>query len=83
MDGIEQIIFEIISNGGNAKGLAYEAIQESEKGNFDKAEEWLKEADEFLRDAHQVQTTQRFSNMACEQRPLWPARIRRLLDLGQ
>lgn len=57
MDGIEQIIFEIISNGGNAKGLAYEAIQESEKGNFDKAEELLKEADEFLRDAHQVQTT--------------------------
>ena len=54
MDGIEQIIFEIISNGGNAKGLAYEAIMEAEKGNFDKAEELLSEADEFLREAHQV-----------------------------
>ncbi len=57
MDGMEQIIFEIISNGGNAKGLAYEAIMEAEKGNFDQAEELLKEADDYLKEAHQVQTT--------------------------
>lgn len=57
IEEMEQIIFEIISNGGNAKGLAYEAIQESEKGNFDKAEELLKEADQYLKIAHQTQTT--------------------------
>ena len=50
------IVFEIIGNGGNAKGLVYEAIAESEKGNFDKAEELLKEADEYLLKAHNIQT---------------------------
>ena len=53
---MEMIIFEIISNGGTAKGLAYEAIAQAEDGNFDKADELLKEADEYLVKAHQIQT---------------------------
>ncbi|UUX35179.1 PTS lactose/cellobiose transporter subunit IIA [Fundicoccus culcitae] len=56
MEEMEQIIFEIISNGGNAKGLAYEAIMEAEKGNYEKADELLVEADAYLKTAHQVQT---------------------------
>ena len=36
---MEDIIFELIANGGNAKSLSYEAIMESEKGNYDHAEE--------------------------------------------
>lgn len=53
---MEMIIFEIISNGGNAKGLVYEAIEKSENGEFEEAEALLKEADEYLVKAHQIQT---------------------------
>lgn len=56
MGEMETIIFEIISNGGNAKGLIYEAIKCSEEGDFDQAEALLKEADDYLLKAHQVQT---------------------------
>ena len=54
---MEEIIFELIANGGTAKSLAYEAIIESEKGNYDQAEELLKEADAFLKIAHNTQTS--------------------------
>ncbi|MGT2933414.1 PTS lactose/cellobiose transporter subunit IIA [Streptococcus catagoni] len=56
MQDFELLIFTIISRGGNAKGLAYEAISEAEKGNFEKAEQLLKEADSELKEAHQIQT---------------------------
>lgn len=56
MEEMEMIIFEIISNGGNAKGLVYEAISAAEKKDFEKAEALLKEADEYLVQAHQIQT---------------------------
>lgn len=56
MDNMEQIIFEIISNGGTAKGLAYEAIAASETGAFEKVYELLKAADDYLVKAHQIQT---------------------------
>ena len=53
---MEQIIFEIISYGGTAKGISYEAIAAAQEGDFEKAEELLKEADEALVHAHQIQT---------------------------
>ena len=56
MQDMELIVFEIISNGGNAKALVYEAIKASEKGKFKEARELLNEADTFLNKAHQVQT---------------------------
>lgn len=56
MDNMELIIFEIINYGGTAKGLAYEALDAAEKGNYEQAELLLKEADENLVHAHQVQT---------------------------
>ena len=56
MQDMELIVFEIISNGGNAKALVYEAIKASENGNFKEARDLLNEADTFLNKAHQVQT---------------------------
>ena len=56
MQDMELIVFEIISNGGNAKALVYEAIEASENGKFKEARELLNEADTFLNKAHQVQT---------------------------
>lgn len=56
MKEMEQIIFEMISYGGNAKGLIYEAITSAEQGDFTKSDALLKEADEDLVHAHQIQT---------------------------
>lgn len=56
MQDMELIVFEIISNGGNAKALVYEAIEASENGNFKEARDLLNEADTFLNKAHLVQT---------------------------
>ena len=53
---MELIIFEIISTGGTAKELAYEALAAAENGDFEEAEKLLKEADEALNQAHKVQT---------------------------
>ena len=57
LNEMETIIFGILSNGGNAKGLAYEAITCSEEGNFKQAENLLKEADKYLLEAHKIQTS--------------------------
>lgn len=56
MEDLETIVFEIITNGGTAKGLVYEAISESSKGNYEEAKKLLKEADEYLLKAHKIQT---------------------------
>lgn len=53
---MELVVFEIVNSAGMAKGLAYEALSEAEKGNFEKAENLLKEADEALLSAHNIQT---------------------------
>ena len=53
---MELVVFEIVNSAGMAKGLAYEALGEAEKGNFKKAENLLKEADEALLPAHNIQT---------------------------
>lgn len=53
---MEEIIFEIIGNAGEAKGLAYEALQAAENGDYEKAEKLLKESDEALINVHKVQT---------------------------
>ncbi|MFE0441187.1 PTS lactose/cellobiose transporter subunit IIA [Aerococcus sp. NPDC058936] len=40
----EGIIFLIISYGGSAKALVYEAIEASDEGDFEKAQSLLEEA---------------------------------------
>lgn len=56
LDNLEEIIFEIISEGGTAKSLVYEAMKDGEEGNFKLAQSKLEEADEHLKKAHKVQT---------------------------
>lgn len=53
---MEEIIFELIANGGTAKSLAYEAIHASEEDDFDKAESLLEEGHDYLLKAHKAQT---------------------------
>jgi len=53
---MEMIIFNIINFAGTAKGFAYEALGEAEKGNYDKIPALMKEADQNLLEAHKVQT---------------------------
>ena len=53
---MENIIFGIINHGGNAKGLAYEALQAAEKGDFEESDKLLKESGKELTEAHHIQT---------------------------
>ena len=50
------VVMGIIMSGGNAKGLAFQAIQQAKDGKFAEAESSLNEASEQLREAHDVQT---------------------------
>lgn len=52
----EMEIFEIIAHGGNARGLAYEALIAAEEFDFDKADELIKLAADELNLAHKTQT---------------------------
>ncbi|MEK4826904.1 PTS lactose/cellobiose transporter subunit IIA [Niallia sp. FSL W8-0951] len=53
---LEEISFQIILNGGNARGLAMEAINDAKSGDFSLAEQKLDEANEAMRLAHRFQT---------------------------
>lgn len=46
----------LIVNGGNAKSLAFEAINAAKKNDFGLADSKLKEADQALIEAHNAQT---------------------------
>lgn len=50
-------IFEIISHGGNARSLSYEALDAAENGDFEKAADILKEAEAEMLEAHHTQTS--------------------------
>ncbi|AYG01827.1 MULTISPECIES: PTS lactose/cellobiose transporter subunit IIA [Lactococcus] len=50
------VVMGIIMSGGNAKGLAFQAIQQAKDGDFEAAENSLNDAGEQLREAHDVQT---------------------------
>src|SRR5699024_6674565 len=53
---IETEIFNVISNGGDAKSIAYEALGIAQKGDFEKADLKMEEANETLTKAHNTQT---------------------------
>ena len=60
MDGQEQLletIMGLIMHGGDAKSSAMEAIAAAKKGEFEKAEEKISDAEEALKKAHESQTT--------------------------
>ncbi|WP_376766376.1 PTS lactose/cellobiose transporter subunit IIA [Thermoactinomyces mirandus] len=53
---LEQEIFKIILHSGNARGFAYEALDAAEGFAFDRAEKLIRQAEEELGKAHQLQT---------------------------
>ena len=53
---LEEIAMTIVGNSGEARSLAYEALSEAKNGNFEAAEELLKEAREKSLKAHEMQT---------------------------
>ncbi len=56
MMSVEEISFQIILYGGNARSLAMEAIQHAKINKFDLAEQKLQEAREEKIKAHRYQT---------------------------
>ncbi|MBP1950522.1 PTS lactose/cellobiose transporter subunit IIA [Virgibacillus litoralis] len=52
----EEIMMQLILHGGNARGAAYEALNEAEEYKFDDAEKLLEEADEEFLKGHKYQT---------------------------
>lgn len=53
---MEQISFELILNGGNARSRSMEAIYAAKEGDFENAHKKIKEAEEALNKAHSSQT---------------------------
>lgn len=51
----EEIIFTIILHAGNARAEAYDALRAAQAGEFDKAAEHLRRAEEEVGAAHRVQ----------------------------
>ena len=54
MEGNELIAFQIISNVGMAKSKFIEALNFSKKNEYVKAEEAIKEGQNFLKEGHKV-----------------------------
>lgn len=54
MNGIELIAFQIISNVGMAKTKFIEALEHAKKGNYQAADDSIKEGNTFLVEGHNV-----------------------------
>lgn len=57
MEEMERCVMELVVNGGNARSMAIEALRAARDGNFDEAHEKIKEAEETLTQAHNMQTS--------------------------
>lgn len=53
---IEQIIMELVVNGGNAKSLAMKAITAAQEKKYELAAKNIEECNEALNNAHRFQT---------------------------
>ncbi len=53
---LEEQVMGIIINAGQSRSLCYEALRHAKNGEFDEAEDLLKEAQTFANEAHLVQT---------------------------
>lgn len=53
---IEEVSFQIILHGGNARNLAMEAIRHAKVREFEAANQKIQEANEEMSKAHQFQT---------------------------
>lgn len=52
---LEVVSMNIIANAGDAKGLAFDALNEAKKGNFERAHELMKQSEEAGNTAHKAQ----------------------------
>ena len=53
---LEMIAMELVGNAGESRSLSFEALSLAREGNFDEAEEKLKEAKRSMLRAHEIQT---------------------------
>jgi len=54
--GLEFIAMTIIANSGDARSLAYQALEKAKMKEFNVADELIKKSDEAAKLAHQAQT---------------------------
>ncbi|MFT8349608.1 PTS lactose/cellobiose transporter subunit IIA [Clostridium saccharoperbutylacetonicum] len=54
---MDQVVMELVVNGGHARSKSMEAIKAAKKGDFESAKEKIKEANEALNNAHNFQTS--------------------------
>ena len=54
---MDEIVMELVVNGGNARSKSMQAIRAAKKGDFELAKEKIKEANEALNKAHNFQTS--------------------------
>ena len=54
---LEEIIMQIIVNSGASRSLAIEALRAAGEGNFEEADEKMKQADETILETHEYQTS--------------------------
>ena len=52
----EELVLEIIVNGGNARSCALEAIRSAREGAYDESEKQMASAADWLLKAHEAQT---------------------------
>jgi len=53
---LEQIVMELVVNSGNARSLAIESLRAAKEGKPKEANEIMKEADDVILKAHEIQT---------------------------
>lgn len=56
MEDLETIIFEIIVHGGNARALAYEALEKARLNEYEETDRLMEECKKEMNLAHNTQT---------------------------
>lgn len=70
MEGSELISFGIIANSGDARSFAFGALEAAKAGNFEEAEELLKQSDAAATLAHKTQTELLFKEANGDKTPV-------------
>lgn len=55
-EAYERIVMEIVTDAGQARSCMLRAVNVARSGDFEQVEELVKQADDYLGRAHQVQT---------------------------
>ena len=53
---LETVAMTLIAHAGESKSLAYQALMAAKSGNFEEADEFMKEAGKEMLKAHEIQT---------------------------